>query len=137
VFAKLNHKFLRDGLGLLSVKRAALNTPSSRSKLCALAMTAELTSPVERQKPWLGTAMKRTDDKSLKAVVAKFRRRVARHRARRSSEERIRQILGEAIHLAFQEVKDPEERAWLCEEFDKAARVGDIVVTHPARRKLH
>jgi hypothetical protein len=32
-------------------------------------------------------------------------------------------------------VKDREERAWLCEEFDKAARVGAI--THPASRKLH
>ncbi len=85
----------------------------------------------------LSTAMKKTDKKSLKAVVAEFRRRVVRHRAQRSSEESIRQILGEAIHLAFQEVKDPEERAWLCEEFDKAARVGAIVATHPASRKTH
>ena len=85
----------------------------------------------------LSTAMKKTDKKSLNAVVAEFRRRVARHRAQRLSEERIRQILGEAIHLAFQEVKDPGERAWLCEEFDKAARVAALVVTHPASRKLH
>jgi hypothetical protein len=28
LFAKFNHKFLRDGLGLFSVKRAVLNTPS-------------------------------------------------------------------------------------------------------------
>ena len=55
----------------------------------------------------LSTAMKKTDKKSLKAVVAEFRRRIVRHRAQRSSEERIRQILGEAIHLAFREVKDP------------------------------
>ena len=85
----------------------------------------------------LSIAMKKTDKKSLKAVVAEFRRCIARHRAQRSSEERIRQILGEAIHLAFQEVKDPKERAWLCEEFDKAARVAASVVTHPASRKLH
>ena len=83
----------------------------------------------------LSTGMKKTDKKSRKAVVAEFRRCIARHRAQHSSEERIRQILGEAIHLAFQEVKDREERAWLCEEFDKAARVGAI--THPASRKLH
>jgi hypothetical protein len=83
----------------------------------------------------LSTGMKKTDKKSLKAVVAEFRRCIARDRAQHSSEERIRQILGEAIHLAFQEVKDREERAWLCEEFDKAARVGAI--THPASRKLH
>ena len=83
----------------------------------------------------LSTGMKKTDKKSLKAVVAEFRRCIARHRAQHSSEERIRQNLGEAIHLAFQEVKDREERAWLCEEFDKAARVGAI--THPASRKLH
>jgi hypothetical protein len=81
--------------------------------------------------------MKNPDKKSLKAVVAQFRRRVARHRAQSSSEKSIRQILGEAIHLAFQEVKDPEERAWLCEEFDKAARVGAIAATHPASRKTH
>jgi hypothetical protein len=85
----------------------------------------------------LSTAMKKTDKKSLKAVVAEFRRRIVRHRAQRSSEERIRQILGEAIHLAFREVKDPEDRAWLCEEFDKAARVAAIVVTHPTSRKTH
>lgn len=85
----------------------------------------------------LRTAMKKTDKKFLKAVVAEFRRCIASHRGQRSSEERIRQILGEAIHLAFQEVKDPQERAWLCEEFDKAVRVEAIVVTHPASRKLH
>jgi hypothetical protein len=34
-------------------------------------------------------------------------------------------------------VKDREERAWLCEEFDKAAHVGATVITHPASRKLH
>jgi hypothetical protein len=82
----------------------------------------------------LFTTMKK---KSLKAVVAEFRRCIAYHRAQGASEERIRQILGEALHLAFHEVKDPEQRTWLCEEFDKAARVTAIVSRHPSSGMLH
>jgi hypothetical protein len=85
----------------------------------------------------LCTAMGTTTKKSLKTVLTEFRRGIAHHRAQGASDERIRQLLGEAIHLAFQEVKDPELRAWLCEEFDKAARVGPILASHPASRKLH
>jgi hypothetical protein len=48
------------------------------------------------------------DKKSLKAVLVEFRRSIAHY----ASGKRIRQLLGEAIHLAFQEVKDPELRAW-------------------------
>jgi hypothetical protein len=43
------------------------------------------------------------------------------HRAEGATEERIRQILGASIWLTIQEVQDPEVRAWLCEEFSKAA----------------
>ena len=75
--------------------------------------------------------------KSLEAVLAEFRKGIAHHRAEGASEERIRQILGEAIWLAFQQVEDPELRAWLCDEFSKAARVAPIVTNHPASRRLH
>ena len=78
-----------------------------------------------------------TNKKSLKPVLAEFRKGIAHHRAEGATEERIRQILGEAIWLAVQEVKDPKLRAWLCDEFSKAARVAPIVTNHPASRKLH
>lgn len=86
----------------------------------------------------LSTAMKQTDKKSLEVVVAEFRRGMAHHRRQGVSDERIRRILGEAIHRAFQVVKDPEQRAWLCEEFEKAARVASpILASHAASRLLH
>ena len=75
--------------------------------------------------------------KSLEAVLAEFREGIAHHRAQGASEERIRHILGESIWLAFQQVEDPELRAWLCEEFSKAARVAPIVTNHPASPTLH
>ena len=75
--------------------------------------------------------------KSLEAVLAEFRTGIAHHRAEGASEERIRQILGEAIWLAFQQVKDPELRAWLCDEFSKAAQVAPIVTNHSPSRSLH
>ena len=75
--------------------------------------------------------------KSLEPVLAEFRRGIAHHRAQGGTEERIRQILGEAIWLAFQQVKDPELRAWLCEEFSKAANVAPIVTNYPAISTLH
>jgi hypothetical protein len=77
------------------------------------------------------------DKKSLEAVLAEFRNGIANHRAQGASEQRIRQILGEAIWLAFQQVKDPELRAWLCDEFTKAARVAPIMTNHPVSRMLH
>jgi hypothetical protein len=58
----------------------------------------------------LCTAMGTTNKKSLEAVLAEFRRGIAHHRSQGASDERIRQLLGEAIHLAFKEVKDPELR---------------------------
>jgi hypothetical protein len=78
-----------------------------------------------------------TDKKSLEAVLAEFRKGISHHRSQGVSEERIRQILGEAIWLAFQQVKDPELRAWLCIEFSQAARVAPIVTKHLASRMLH
>ena len=77
------------------------------------------------------------DKKSLEGVLAEFRNGIANHRAQGASEQRIRQILGEAIWLAFQQVKDPELRAWLCDEFTKAARVAPIMTNHPVSRMLH
>ena len=85
----------------------------------------------------ISTAMKKTDKKSLKAVVAEFRRRVVRHRAQRSSEESIRQILGEAIWLAFQEIEDPALRAWISDEFTKAAGLAPIVTNCPVSLTRH
>ena len=78
-----------------------------------------------------------TDKKSLELVLAEFRQGIAHHRAQGVSEERIRHILGEAIWLAFQQVKDPELRAWLCVEFSKAAHLAPIITNHPANWTLH
>jgi hypothetical protein len=75
--------------------------------------------------------------KSLEAVLAEFRRGIAHHRAAGATEERIRQILGESIWLAFQQVEDPELRVWLCDEFRKAAKVAPIVTNHQASQTLH
>lgn len=78
-----------------------------------------------------------TNKKSLKPVLAEFRRGIAHHRAQGATEEHIRQILGESIWLAFQLVEDKRLRTWLCEEFSKAAKVSPIVTHYPASRKLH
>lgn len=78
-----------------------------------------------------------TDKKSLEAVLTEFRKGIAHRRAQGVSEERIRQILGEAIWLAFQQVKDPELRAWLCIEFSKAAHLPPIITNYPANWTLH
>jgi hypothetical protein len=75
--------------------------------------------------------------RSLKTVLAEFRKGIAHHRAQGATEERIRQLLGEAIYLAFQHVKDPEHRVWLVDELSKAARVAPIMTNHPASRILH
>ena len=96
----------------------------------------ELASRSKRQKP-CSCRNGHTNKKSLETVLAEFRRGIAHHRAQGATEERIRQILGEAIYLAFQQVKDPEQRAWLCEEFSKAASVAPIVTNYPASRMLH
>ena len=77
------------------------------------------------------------DKKSLQPVLAEFRTGIAHHRAQGATEQRIRQILGEAIWLAFQQVKDRELRAWLCDEFRRAARVPPIATNHPSSVKLH
>jgi hypothetical protein len=82
-------------------------------------------------------AMGAKDKKSLEAALAEFRKGIAHHRADGATEERIRQILGEAIWLAFQQVEDPELRAWLCDEFSKAARVAPIITNYPGSPTLH
>ena len=71
----------------------------------------------------LYTSMGTKNKKSLEAVLAEFRRDIAHYRSESASNERIRRLLGEAIHVAFQEIKDPELRAWFCDELDKAAQV--------------
>ena len=78
-----------------------------------------------------------TDQKSLEAMLAEFRKSIAHHRSQGVSEERIQQFLGEAIWLALQQVNDPELRTWLCVEFSKAARVTAIVTDRTASRMLH
>jgi hypothetical protein len=75
--------------------------------------------------------------KSLEAVLVEFRKGIAHHRAAGATDERIKHILGASIWLAFQQVEDPELRAWLCEEFSKAARVSPIIPNHPASPTLH
>ena len=77
------------------------------------------------------------DKKSLEPVLAEFRTGIAHHRAEGATEKHIRQILGEAIWLALQQVKDPELRASLCDAFSKAARVLLIATNHPGSGKLH
>ena len=76
------------------------------------------------------------DKKSLEPLLAEFRTGIAHYRAQGATEQRIRQILGEAIWLAFQQVTDPELRTWLCDEFSKTARLAPIATNHPASRKL-
>ena len=39
--------------------------------------------------------------------------------------------------LTFQQVEYPKLRAWLCEEFNKAARPTPIMTSYPASRILH
>ena len=49
----------------------------------------------------------RVTRKYLEAVLAEFRRGIAHHPAQGATEDRIRQILGEANHLAFSASKRP------------------------------
>jgi hypothetical protein len=70
-------------------------------------------------------------------VLEEFRRGIAHHRAEGATEERIRQLLGASMWLVLQEVDDPTLRAWLCEEFTKAAQLTPIVTNHPANWTLH
>ena len=70
-------------------------------------------------------------------VIAEFRTGIAHHRAEGADEALIKRLLGEAIWLALREVEDAEIRAWLCEEFSKAARVPPIVSTCPGNPTVH
>jgi hypothetical protein len=73
----------------------------------------------------------------FRPVIEEFRRGIAYHRAQGATEALIKRLLGESIWLAFQEVEDPELRAWLCEEFAKAARVSPIVTSYPLSSTVH
>jgi hypothetical protein len=105
-------------------------------KLQALGLTAEVASLGEKHNR-CSSAMDAKAKKSLEAALAEFRKGIAHHRGQGATEKRIRQILGESIWLAFQEVADPELRAWLCEEFSKAARVAPIVTNQPTSPTVH
>jgi hypothetical protein len=82
-------------------------------------------------------AMGVQDKKFLERVLADFREGIAFHRTQGATEERVRQILGEAIWLVFQEVEDPALRAWICEEFNNAARLPPIVTRYPVSLTRH
>lgn len=73
----------------------------------------------------------------INSIIAEFRREIARHRAEGATEAQIKQLLGASIWRALQEVEDPELRAWVCEEFGKAARVPSIVTGYPPSGTLH
>jgi hypothetical protein len=75
--------------------------------------------------------------KRFEPILAEFRRGIALHRAEGATEERIRQILGASIWLTIHEVEDPEVRAWLCEEFNKAARLAPIITNYPGSSTIH
>lgn len=77
------------------------------------------------------------DKKFLKVVVAEFRQGIAYHRAQGATEERIRQIVGEAIWFAFQQVEDRDLRAWICAEFNKVAGLPPIVTNCPVSLTRH
>jgi len=65
--------------------------------------------------------------KRFEPVMEEFRIGIAHHRAEGATEALIKRLLGESIWLAFNEVEDPEVRAWLCDEFRKASRVSPIL----------
>lgn len=75
--------------------------------------------------------------KRFEPVIEEFRRGILHHRAEGATEALIKRLLGESIWLAFKEVKDPEVRAWLCEEFRKAARVSPIVSHYAVGPTIH
>ena len=77
------------------------------------------------------------DKNFLDGVVEEFRTGIAHYRAKGTNETHIRQILGEAIWLAFQEIEDPALRAWISDEFTKAAGLAPIVTNCPVSLTRH
>ena len=73
----------------------------------------------------------------LEPILEEFRKGIAHHRAKGTTEERIKRILSASVRLAVQQVDDPELCAWICAEFTKAAKVVPIVTNHPASRTFH
>ena len=124
---------------MFAPKRRAdkVKRPRLRSlELEPLALMAELASLLGGASA-LGAPMDAKAKKSLDIVLAEFRRGIAHHRYQGASEERIRQILSASIRLAVQAVHDPKLCVWLCDEFNKAARVAPIVNSHPLSQTLH
>jgi len=74
--------------------------------------------------------------KRFESIVAEFRKGIAYHRAKGSSENRIKQILAASQRLALKQISDPELCAWLCAEFAKAA-AAPIIANYPPNRMLH
>jgi hypothetical protein len=77
----------------------------------------------------------RRAQKSLEGIVVEFRRGIAFHRARGTSEIRISELLAASQRLALQQIADPELCAWLCAEFANAAM--PIAANYPANRTRH
>jgi hypothetical protein len=75
--------------------------------------------------------------KRLEPVIEEFRRGIAHHRAEGATEALIKRLLGESMWLAIREVKDPEVRVWLCDQFRKAARVAPIASDHALGQTIH
>jgi len=75
--------------------------------------------------------------KRFEPVMEEFRIGIAHHRAEGATEALIKRLLGESIWLAFNEVEDPEVRAWLCDEFRKAALISPIISNHVPGSTIH
>jgi hypothetical protein len=109
---------------------------SNSLKLNVLGLTAELAFAADKQVAF-SPAMGLQDKKLLEEMVEEFRAGIAQHRARGTDEKRIRQILGEAIWLAFQKVKDPTLQAWICDQLTNAAHLAPIATNCPVSLTRH
>ena len=70
-------------------------------------------------------------------ILEEFRRGIAHHRAKGTTENRIKNILTASVRLAVQQVEDPELCVWLCDRFTEAAKVAPITANHESSLKLH
>jgi hypothetical protein len=75
--------------------------------------------------------------KSFERMLAEFRRMVALHRAEGATEEHIRRLLGASMWVAIQGIDDVTVRAWVCDEFTKAARSVPIANCNPVSWTVH
>jgi hypothetical protein len=75
--------------------------------------------------------------KRFEPILEEFRNGIAHHRAKGTTESRIRSILTASVRLAVEQVEDPELCVWLCDRFTEAAKVAPIVPNHGSSQKLH